>query len=85
MKVYLKNKKVYVQNEDKLIYQIKSYEGCDDALYFQLELVCGWKNNEYQLAENFSEDVQTETVIQYFLEESALEALELNNYTIIQY
>lgn len=40
MKVYLENKKVYVQNEDKLVYEVKSYEGYDgyDSLHFQLEL-----------------------------------------------
>lgn len=86
MRVYLENKKVYVQNEDKLVYEVKSYEGYDgyDSLYFQLELVCGWKNNGYQLAEEFSEDVQTETVIQYFFKEGLEECLEANGYTILK-
>lgn len=86
MKVFLENKKIYVENEDKFVYEVKSYEGYDgyDSLHFQLELVCGWKHNEWQPAEEFSEDVQTETVIQYFFEESLKECLESNSYTILE-
>lgn len=29
MRVYLENKKLYVQNEDKLVYKVVSYEGYD--------------------------------------------------------
>lgn len=42
------------------------------------------KNNGYQLAEEFSEDVQTETVIQYFFKEGLEECLEANGYTILK-
>lgn len=34
--------------------------------------------------EEFSEDVQTETVIQYFFKEGLEECLEANDYTIIK-
>ena len=86
MRVYLENKKLYVQNEDKLVYKVVSYEGYDgyDSLHYNLELVCGWKHNGWQPAEEFSEDVQTETVIQYFFKEGLEECLEANDYIIIK-
>lgn len=86
MKVYLENKYFYVQNEDKLVYKVVSYDGFDgrDFLRYDLELVCGWKRNRWHPAEKFSEDVQTEMVLQYFFKEGLEECLEANDYTIIK-
>ena len=95
MKHYLESHKFYVENEDsKLVYKVGSYEtfyGCN-YLHINLELVAGWDYvnpdaNDVQgwcAAENFVEDVQTETVIQYFLQEGMENALEANDYTILR-
>lgn len=95
MKHYLESNKFYVENEDaKLVYKVGSYEtfsGCN-YLHINLELIAGWDyvnpdENDVQgwcLAENFVEDIQTETVIQYFLQEGMEEALEANGYTILR-
>lgn len=92
---YLESHKFYVENEeDKLIYKVGSYETYADCNYLRinLELVAGWDyvnpdENDIQgwcPADKFVEDVQTETVIQYFLQEGMKEALEANDYKVLE-
>ena len=95
MKHYLENYKFYVVDEDeKLVYKVGEFETFSDyeAIQIHLELVAGWDyvnpdENDIQgwcPANRFVEDVQTETVIQYFLQEGMKEALEDNGYTILR-
>lgn len=95
MKLYLGNKSLYVQNEDKLVYKTESIEMYDgyDFLHINLELVAGWDYvnpdmNDIQCwcpASRFIEDIQTETVIQYFITESMKEALKAEDYEILDF
>lgn len=95
MKHYLENHKFYVMDEDeKLVYKVGEYETYYDydALHIHLELVAGWdyvnpdENDEqgWCPAERFVEDIQHETVAQYFLKEGMEEALEDNGYVIMK-
>lgn len=86
VRVYLEGKKIYVKNTEGLVYEVKYYEGYDgyDSLDFQLELVCGWDENGWKLADCFDDDVQTESVIQYFFKESLEECLDANEYEILE-
>lgn len=94
MKNYLERNKLYVKNEeDKLIYKISEYETFSDSSYIliHLELVAGWDyvnpdENDIQgwcSADRFVEDIQSETFPQYFIEESMKEAIEANDYVIL--
>lgn len=93
-RIYLENKKFYVVNEDKLVYKVGTFEAYDgyDTLHFNLELVAGWDYvnpdmNDIQgwcPADRFVEDVQSETLIHYMMEESLKESLEANDYTILE-
>ena len=95
MKLYLGNKSLYVQNEDKLVYKTESIEMYDgyDSLHINLELVAGWDYvnpdmNDIQgwcPANRFVEDIQTETIVQYFMEESMKESLEANDYKVLDF
>ena len=95
MKRYLENHKFYVMNEDaKLVYKVGEFNVYDNstAIEIHLELVAGWDyvNPDYNdvqgwcPADRFVEDIQYEYVNQYFLEESMKEALEANDYTILE-
>ena len=95
MKHYLESNKFYVMNEaEKLVYKVSEYETFYDCSYLQinLELVAGWDyvNPDYNdvqgwcPADRFVEDVQFEMVSQYFLQEGMKEALEANDYTILE-
>lgn len=86
MRIYLGEKKLYVKNTEGLVYEVKYYEGYDgyDSLDFQLELVCGWDENEWKPADYFVDDVQEESVIQYFFKEGLEECLEANDYVILE-
>ena len=93
-KIYLENKKFYVVNEDKLVYKVGTFEAYDgyDTLHFNLELVAGWDYinpdmNDIQgwcPAERFIEDVQSEIVIVYMMEESVKKSFEANDYIILE-
>lgn len=95
MKHYLENNKFYVKNPDgKLVYMVNKYKtfyGCN-YLEINLELVAGWDyvnpdENDVQgwcPAGNFVEDVQFETINQYFFKEGMEEALEENGYTVLE-
>ena len=95
MRHYLESNKFYVINEDaKLVYMVSEYETYSGVTYLgiNLELVAGWDyvNPDYNdvqgwcPADRFVEDVQFESITQYFLKESMEEALEANDYTILE-
>lgn len=95
MKHYLENYKFYVTNDDgKLVYMVKEYETYSNssAIHIHLELVAGWDyvNPDYNdvqgwcPSDRFVEDVQHEFVSQYFLKEGMEEALEQNDYIILE-
>lgn len=93
-RMYLEGKKFYVKNEEKFIYEVKSFEAYDgyNTLHFNLELVAGWDYinpdmndiQGYVPADRFVEDLQSETVIQYFMEESLKECMEANDYEVLE-
>jgi len=95
MKHYLESNKFYVENKDaKLVYKVAEFEtyGNTNYIMVELELVAGWDyvNPDYNdvqgwvSADRFVEDVQFEYVSQYFLEEGMKEALEANDYTVLE-
>ena len=95
MKHYLRNHKFYVMNEaEKLVYMVNEFETYDNysAIQIHLELVAGWDyvNPDYNdvqgwcPADRFVEDVQMEIISQYFLSEGMKEALEANDYIILE-
>lgn len=89
------NSKIYVRNNDNLIYVVESVtsynNGCD-YLQVNLKLVAGIDyinpdENDVQCwcsANNFVEEVQEDSINQYFIKESMIEALENNDYTIVE-
>lgn len=94
MKHYLEGHKFYVINGENLVYKVGEFEtyGNADFITFELELVAGidYINPDendiqgYVPAENFVEDVQYEYVNQLFLVEGAKEALEANEFTVLE-
>lgn len=92
MKVFLRDK-IYVKNEDNLIYCLEYFEVYDKSNNFilNLNLVAGWDyinpdiSNEqgYVPANRFVEDVQLESITCYFLTEGINECLEDNGYEIL--
>lgn len=93
MKVYLGNRKIYVKNEDNKIYVINEAEMHDGepTIRYSMDLVCGWDYvnpdagnlQGYVGAESFIDDVQWESVGQYWLDESLTECLTSNGYEIL--
>ena len=87
--------KIYVRNNDNLIYVVESVtsynNGCD-YMQVNLKLVAGIDyinpdENDMQgwcSANNFIEEVQEDSINQYFIKESMIEALENNDYTIVE-
>lgn len=87
--------KIYVRNNDNLIYVVESVtsynNGCD-YMQVNLKLVAGIDyinpdENDMQdwcSANNFVEEVQEDSINQYFIKESMVEALENNDYTIVE-
>lgn len=87
--------KIYVRNSDNLIYVVESVtsynNGCD-YLQVNLKLVAGMDyiipdENDVQgwcSANNFVEEIQEDSINQYFIKESMIEALENNDYTIVE-
>lgn len=95
MKNYLGSKKFYVENKNtKLVYVVEEYETFYECAYvvIHLELVAGWDyvNPDYNdaqgwcFADRFVENVQSEMVAQYFMEEGMKEALKENGYTVLE-
>lgn len=93
MRTYLENKKVYVKNEDNLIYEVVSMDAFSgtDSIHLNLELLGGYDYIDvdysdvqgYVSKENFTEDLHTTTEVFYFMQESMVECLEENGYTIL--
>ena len=94
MKYFLENQKFYVINGENLVYEVNGFEAysAHNALHFDLELVAGLDYvdpdqsdvQDWVGADNFVEDVQYESVVQYFFEEGTKEALQENGYTILE-
>lgn len=95
MRHYLEKHKFYVLNADEnLVYKVGEFETYSghDAIHIHLELVAGWDyvnpdENDVQgwcPADKFVDDVQAEIVAQYFLVEGMKEALQENDYTILE-
>ena len=87
------DKVVYVQDEDnKLVYKVCDYDAYNNYITWSLELVAGWDyiNPDYTDQQgwvsnnNFVQDVQFITVLQYMLEESFKEAVETNGLTVME-
>lgn len=87
--------KIYVRNNDNLIYiveSVTSYNNGCDYMQVNLKLVAGIdyinpdENNMqgWCSANNFVEEVQEDSINQYFIKESMVEALENNDYTIVE-
>lgn len=84
---YSIEKNIYVEDSSKTrIYKVKSFDAYEKAetLYINLILVCGMKKDgKWYPAVSFSEDEQTDFISQYFLTEGTTEALEANDFSII--
>ncbi len=93
-KVYLSDNEIYAKTKGDLIYKTESMEmyDCQSYLTVNLELVAGYDyinpddNNiqGYVSASNFVDEVQTETVVQYYMEESTKQCLIDNGYEILE-
>ena len=92
MRAYLNDHKLYVKNNDNLIYVVDSFDCYDNHPYIgvHLQLVAGWdylnEDSDTQgwcHADRFIEDIQTDYINQYFLVESMKESLEGNGYKVM--
>ena len=92
MRAYLSDHKLYVKNNDNLIYVVDSFNCYDNHPYISvhLQLIAGWdylnEDNDTQgwcHADRFIEDIQTDYINQYFLVESMKESLEENGYKVM--
>ena len=92
MRAYLSDHKLYVKNNDNLIYVVDSFDCYDNHPYIgvHLQLVAGWDylNEDSDMqgwchADRFIEDIQTDYINQYFLVESMKESLEENGYKVM--
>ena len=84
---YSVEKNIYVKNSSKTrIYKVQSFDAYEktEILHLNLTLVCGLKmDDKWYPATSFPEDEQTDFVSQFFLTESAIEALESNDFFIV--
>ena len=85
MRAYLENKALYVKNDDNLVYKTATVETWDgyNSLHVGLELVAGQIDGEWHPSKEFDAEVQTETIIQYYMTESMKECLESESYEIL--
>ena len=92
MRAYLSDHKLYVKNNDNLIYVVDSFDCYDNHPYIgvHLQLVAGWdylnEDSDTQgwcHADRFIEDIQTDYINQYFIVESMKESLEENGYKVM--
>lgn len=92
MRAYLSDHKLYVKNNDNLIYVVDSFDCYDNHPYIgvRLQLVAGWdylnEDSDRQgwcHADRFIEDIQTDYINQYFFVESMKESLEENGYKVM--
>ena len=95
MKYFLNENKIYVVNNDSFIYEINEYTICQysNSITYELKLVGGYDyvdpdnndNQRYVTADNFIEEVQYDTITQYFLIDNGIgEAIQDNGYKIIK-
>ena len=96
-KTYLLSKKIYAYDVDeKHIYQLESaithnYDGCD-TIELSFVLVTAWDyidpdcTNEqgWTAPDRFIEDIQSMSMSQYYLQESAIECIIANGYEILE-
>ena len=83
---------MYVKNKDNFIYEVKINRMEENYFILGLELVAGWdyvdRDNSdtqgYIKAENFNEDIQCDTIVCYFWEESIKDRLLEDGYTIVE-
>lgn len=81
---------LYVQSEDKLVYQVemKAMQASEFYYLLDLNLVCGWDyvnpdendTQGYVAPNNFIEEVQNESLTFYPLTETIIERLEEDGY-----
>ena len=86
---YLEQRKFRVKNPEGKVYEVYSFETYDgySCLSLNLRLIGNIDDNgKFQRIDvgAYDGDDAEETVSQYFLAESAYEALEANDYTVIQ-
>lgn len=92
MKTYMNNLNLYALNEDKFVYCVESIESYDNHDYFsvELKLVAGWdylddsNSQGWVPADRFIDDVQYDSIVQYFTIESLTEALEEKGYKVVK-
>lgn len=86
---YLEQRKFRVKNPEGKIYEVYSFETYDGYAWLTLNLRLighmddNGKFQEIDVGTDDGDDAE-ETVSQYFLVEGAYEALEANDYTVIQ-
>lgn len=88
---YLESHKFFVESHNEMfpmVYIVTSYETFANSKYIHIhmELVAGQENSndcEWLPAERFAEDIQTEFASWYFMEESMKEALEANDFEVM--
>ena len=86
------NSEIYVRNEEKLVYRLYATELHETTMYLHLELVAGWDYinpdlNDVQgwvAADRFTEEVQSEHLVCYILNESIKECLWANDFEVIK-
>lgn len=93
MRIYLESNKFYVINENKMVYEVQSYQTYGGGNYatIDLQLVAGWDyidpdNSNAQgwvNADRFVEEVQDDSVSWHLIHESMIEALSGNDYYLI--
>lgn len=74
-----------LNSEGNKIYKVISFGAYEDSevLYLNLQLLYILKNGIWSAADSIPEDEKYETVTQFFLSESAEEALVADDYTVI--
>lgn len=85
MRHYFNTNKRYVLSEDDRVYEVYSYETYDDSTFISvnLRLIGSREGVQWFMAKYMSEEIQEESVSQYFMVESMNEALESNGYKTI--
>lgn len=93
MKIYLNDKKFYIQNEDKFIYEVNAFNVYDgyDSMRFETKLLAGWDyinpdENDlqgYVPADRFREEIQEEEHIVYIMQESVNEYFKSDGWKIL--
>lgn len=83
---YLESNKFYVKNEEGKVYEVRSYQTWSETKYLSLNLyLIGYfdENGFHSVSPDYDGDDASETVNQYFFSEGMHEALECNDYEIL--